>query len=156
MLSPEAGHYGPLWVVRAGGDDGGLRPRHYIYVCVVPWSEFPIVPIYPHYPQPLPSVTAFIREFSSNPRIMRRGLAPSHRPMQERRGTTHSRELSGRDATRAENVPGTPTQSHILPSILVYADKIAVVSVARWIVYQKAFKLELSGNQVYYKILLYH
>ena len=40
-----------------------------------------------------------------------------------RRGTTHSRDISGRGAARAEDAQGTPTQSHISPSILVYEDK---------------------------------
>jgi len=31
-------------------------------------------------------------------------------------------QLSGRGTTRAENAQGTPTQSHISPSILVYGD----------------------------------
>ena len=39
-----------------------------------------------------------------------------------RRGTTHSRDLSGRGAARAEDAQGTPTQSHISPTILVYKD----------------------------------
>ena len=43
-----------------------------------------------------------------------------------RRGTTHSRDLSGRGAARAEDAQGTPTQSHISPSILVYEDTIRV------------------------------
>ena len=34
------------WVVRVGGDDGLSPPT---LICVVPWSEFPIVPFYPHY-----------------------------------------------------------------------------------------------------------
>ena len=37
-----------------------------------------------------------------------------------RRGTIHSRDLSGRGTTRAEDAQGGPTQSHISPSILVY------------------------------------
>jgi len=32
---------------------------------------------------------------------------------------THFRPLSGRDAARAEDASGTPTQSHISPGILV-------------------------------------
>ena len=32
--------------------------------------------------------------------------------------------LSARGATRAEDAQGTPTQSHISPSILVYEDEI--------------------------------
>jgi len=39
-----------------------------------------------------------------------------------RRGTTHSRDLSGRGAARAEVDRGKPTQSHISPSILVYEE----------------------------------
>ena len=39
-----------------------------------------------------------------------------------RRGTTHSRDLSGRGAARAEDAQGTPTQSHISSSIQVYED----------------------------------
>jgi len=37
------------------------------------------------------------------------------------------RDLSGRGAARAEDAQGTPTQSHISPSILVYEDKGYVV-----------------------------
>ena len=37
-----------------------------------------------------------------------------------RRGATHSRDLSGRGTARAEDAQGTPTQSHISPSIQVY------------------------------------
>jgi len=37
-----------------------------------------------------------------------------------RRGTTHSWDLSGRGAMRAEDAQGIPTQSHISPSILVH------------------------------------
>ena len=33
-----------------------------------------------------------------------------------------ARDLSGRGAVRAEDAQGTPTQSHISPSILVYED----------------------------------
>ena len=40
----------------------------------------------------------------------------------KRRGTTHSRDLSGRGAARAEDAQGTPSQSHISPSILAYGD----------------------------------
>ena len=40
-----------------------------------------------------------------------------------RRGTTHSQDLSGRGALRAENVQRTSTQSHASPSILAYEDK---------------------------------
>ena len=36
-----------------------------------------------------------------------------------RRGTTHSGDLFGRGTTRADDAPGTPTQSRISPSILV-------------------------------------
>jgi hypothetical protein len=43
---------------------------------------------------------------------------------QELRGTTHSWDLSGRGTTRAEDAQGTPIQSHISPSILVYEDKL--------------------------------
>ena len=32
---------------------------------------------------------------------------------------------SGRGAARAEDAPGTPTQSHISPSVLVYEDKLS-------------------------------
>jgi hypothetical protein len=39
-----------------------------------------------------------------------------------RGGTTHSRDLSRRGAARAEDAQGTPSQSHISPSILVYDD----------------------------------
>jgi len=35
--------------------------------------------------------------------------------------------LSGRGTTRAEDVQGTPTQSHISPSILVYEDNLLKV-----------------------------
>ena len=38
--------------------------------------------------------------------------------------TTHSWDLSGRGTTRAEDAQGTPTQSHISPSILVYKDDV--------------------------------
>jgi len=34
-----------------------------------------------------------------------------------RRGTTHSWDLSGRGTTRAEAAQGTPTQSHVSPSV---------------------------------------
>jgi len=37
-------------------------------------------------------------------------------------------ELVGRGAARAEDAQGTPTQSHISPSILVYEEKIYVQS----------------------------
>jgi hypothetical protein len=37
-------------------------------------------------------------------------------------GTTHSRDLSGRGAARAEDAQGTPTQGHVSPSSLVYED----------------------------------
>ena len=37
--------------------------------------------------------------------------------------TRHSRELSGRGAARAEDAQGTPTQSHISPSILLYEEQ---------------------------------
>ena len=40
-----------------------------------------------------------------------------------RRGTTHSRDLSRRDTTRAEDAQGTPTQSHISPSIISYEEQ---------------------------------
>ena len=33
------------------------------------------------------------------------------------------RDLSGRDTARAEDPQGTPTQTHISPSILVYEEK---------------------------------
>ena len=36
---------------------------------------------------------------------------------------------SGRGTTRAEDAPGTPTQSHISPSILVYEDYTGATSV---------------------------
>ena len=35
-------------------------------------------------------------------------------------GTKYSRDLSGRGTTRADDAQGTPTQSHMSPSILVY------------------------------------
>ena len=38
-------------------------------------------------------------------------------------GTLHSLIDSGRGATRAEDAQGTPTQSHISPSILVYENE---------------------------------
>ena len=38
----------------------------------------------------------------------------------------HSRDLSERGAARAEDAHGTPTQSHISPGILVYADNVFV------------------------------
>jgi len=38
------------------------------------------------------------------------------------RGTTRAWCPSGRGTTRAEDAQGTPTQSHISPSILVYED----------------------------------
>ena len=41
-----------------------------------------------------------------------------------RRGTTHSRDISGRGAAKAENAQGTPTQSNIPPSVLVYEENI--------------------------------
>ena len=37
---------------------------------------------------------------------------------------SHSQDLSGRGVARAEDAQGTPTQSQILPSILVDEDKI--------------------------------
>ena len=40
--------------------------------------------------------------------------------------TTHLWDLSGRSTTRAEDAQGTPTQSHISPSILVYEDQLEV------------------------------
>ena len=50
-----------VWVVRVRRDDGELRPWNYIYayitgfvavyVYVLPWSEFSIVPSHPHYSQ---------------------------------------------------------------------------------------------------------
>jgi len=40
-----------------------------------------------------------------------------------RRGSTHSWDLSGRGTTGAEDAQGTPTQSHISPSLLVYEDQ---------------------------------
>jgi len=36
-------------------------------------------------------------------------------------------QASGRGTARAEDAPGTPTQSHISPSILVYEDKTFLV-----------------------------
>ena len=36
----------------------------------------------------------------------------------------NTRDLSGRGAARAEDAQGTPTQSHISPSILVYEDLV--------------------------------
>ena len=39
-------------------------------------------------------------------------------------GWLNSWDLSGRGTTRAEDAQGTPTQSHISPSILVYEDKV--------------------------------
>ena len=49
-----------------------------------------------------------------------------------RRRTTNSWDLSGRGTMRAEDTHGTPTWSHISPSILVYEDKrgVAVASVS--------------------------
>ena len=38
----------------------------------------------------------------------------------QRRVNSRSRVIAGRGATRAEDAQGTPTQSHISPSILVY------------------------------------
>ena len=43
-----------------------------------------------------------------------------------RQGTTHSRDLSGRGAARAEDAQWTPTQSHLSPSILAYEDCLTV------------------------------
>ena len=40
-----------------------------------------------------------------------------------RRGTTHSREISGRGAARAEDSQGAPAQSHVSPSIQAYEDE---------------------------------
>ena len=42
-----------------------------------------------------------------------------------RRGTTHSRDLSGRGAARAEDAQGTPTQSQISPIILAFEEQHA-------------------------------
>ena len=41
-----------------------------------------------------------------------------------RRGTTHSRDLSGRGAAMAKDAQGTPHQSHTSPSKPVYEDKL--------------------------------
>ena len=38
-------------------------------------------------------------------------------------GLVDSTDFSGRGTARAEDAQGTPTQSHISPSILVYEDK---------------------------------
>ena len=51
-----------------------------------------------------------------------RGSRASHWLRLTRRGTTHSWDLSGRGTTRAEDAQGTPTQSHVPPSILVYEE----------------------------------
>ena len=40
--------------------------------------------------------------------------------------------LSGRGAARAEDAQGTPSQSHISPSTLVYEDKSRPFWVATW------------------------
>ena len=41
----------------------------------------------------------------------------------------HSRDLSGRGTARADDAQGTPTQSHISPSILVYEDDLGVSNI---------------------------
>jgi len=38
-------------------------------------------------------------------------------------------QMSGRGAARAEDAQGTPTQSHISPSILVYEDYVQFPSI---------------------------
>ena len=55
------------------------------------------------------------------PRAGRQGQV-RHRLLRQE-GVHHiHRDLSGRGTTRAEDAQGTPTQSHISPSVLVYAD----------------------------------
>ena len=49
-----------------------------------------------------------------------------------RRGVTPSWDLSGRGTTREEDAPGTPTQSHLSPSILVHEEKTVINDFA-WI-----------------------
>ena len=48
------------------------------------------------------------------------GLRPKHAP---RTPVDRLRVGCGRGAARAEDAQGTPTQSHVPPSILVYEDK---------------------------------
>jgi len=49
-----------------------------------------------------------------------------HKPPDEsgERQLIDSRDLSGRGAARAKDAQGTPTQSHISPSVLAYEDKL--------------------------------
>jgi len=49
---------------------------------------------------------------------------------------------SGWGTTRTEDAQGTPTQSHVPPSVLGFADK------RRRILQEKSFNLKLSGNEV--------
>ena len=59
--------------------------------------------------------------FECGPRVVSSGLADPRESRCHavgdsrltRRGTTHSRDLSGRGTARAEDAQGTPTQSHI-------------------------------------------
>ena len=71
----------------------------------------------------LPKVDKLCSNLTSEipPRRALRGTVGDSRLM--RRGTTLSRGLSRRGAARAEDAQGTPTQSHISPSILAYEDR---------------------------------
>ena len=74
-------------------------------------SECPIYALQAAF-SPLPSVS---------PCSFRACLVP---PGSEK--VAHVWDLSGRGTARAEDAPGTPTQSHISPGILVYEEKYSL------------------------------
>jgi len=87
---------------------------------------------------PAPSTLTLLYHFGVTYRCEKRSIEPQTKSLitwticchavgdskLTRRGTTHSRDLSGRSTTRAEDAQGTPTQSHISPSILVYEENL--------------------------------
>jgi len=54
--------------------------------------------------------------------------------------------LSGRGTTRAEDAQGTPTQSHISPSILVYEDKYPGPSLVSQLSLESQLSFEILGE----------
>ena len=74
-----------------------------------------------HKPQKLTPTPIDLKNPHGNPQTPLN--KPSTTQQFSRRGITHSRDLSGMGTARAENDQGTPTQSHISPSILVCEKK---------------------------------
>ena len=63
----------------------------------------------------------------ANPPASGNTTAPIPTDLERMLGDDRPRVGSGRGTTRAEDAQGTPTQSHISPSILVYEEQLAHV-----------------------------